>query len=150
MLGSVIDTQAEAMCCTDTKYDQCSGVTFPVSPPMATFTGFGYATCKPHDETLPATLNSMSQGALLNIHVPLAVTPLLNLYEAPHAHTIAPREKICPSRAAQDLRDGEIADMLSTSSRTVLSHLGNVHRKLEEDNRAQMIARAMALKIIGI
>lgn len=149
-LHSFTGTQAEAMYSTATKYGICSGATFPVTPPMVTVAGFGYATSKQYDVALHTILASMPHGQLLAVHVHQAITRLLNLFESPEAHTITPREKACLTLAAQGLRDGEIGDMLGISSRTVLFHLGNVHRKLEADNRAQMIARAMALKIIGI
>jgi LuxR family quorum-sensing transcriptional regulator LasR len=142
--------QAEAMYRTATKYGVCSGATFPVTPPMVTVAGFGYATAKPYEQALPAILASMPHGQLLAVHVHQAITRLLNLFESPEAHTITPREKACLTLAAQGLRDGEIADMLGIATRTVLFHLGNARRKLQADNRAQMIARAMALKVIGI
>lgn len=149
-LHNFTGTQAEAMYRTASKYGVCSGATFPVTPPMVTVAGFGYATSKPYDQALPAILNSMPHGQLLAVHVHQAITRLLNLFESPEAHTITPREKACLSLAAQGLRDSEIADMLAISSRTVLFHLSNARRKLQADNRAQMIARAMALKVIGI
>lgn len=51
---------------------------------------------------------------------------------------------------AQGLRYSELADMLGISPRTVQLPLGNVRRKLQADNRAQMMTGAMALKVIGI
>lgn len=149
-LHSFTGTQAEAMYRTATKYGVCSGATFPVTPPMVTVAGFGYATAKPYEQALPTIMDSMPHGQLLAVHVHQAIVRLLNLFESPEAHTITPREKACLTLASQGLRDGEIADMLGISTRTVLFHLGNVRRKLEADNRAQMIARAMALKVIGI
>jgi DNA-binding CsgD family transcriptional regulator len=142
--------QAEAMYRTAIIYGVCSGVFFPVTPPMVTVAGFGYATSKAYDEALPTILASMPHGQLLAVHVHQAITRLLNLFESPEAHTITPREQTCLTLAAQGLRDGEIADMLGIATRTVLFHLGNVRRKLQANNRAQMIARAMALKVIGI
>lgn len=147
---SFTGTQAEAMYRTASKYGVCSGATFPVTPPMVTIAGFGYATRKAYDQALPTILKSLPHGQLLAVHVHQAITRLLNLYESPEAHTITPREKACLTLAAQGLRDSEIADMLGITNRTVLFHLGNVRRKLQADNRAQMIARAMALKVIGL
>lgn len=149
-LHNFTGTHAEAMYRTASKYGVCSGATFPVTPPMVTVAGFGYASSKPYEEMLPTILASMPHGQLLATFVHQAITRLLNLYESPQAHSITERERACLNLAAQGLRDGEIADMLGISPRTVLFHLGNVKRKLEADNRSQMIARAMALKVIGI
>lgn len=147
---SFTGAQAAAMYRKAIKYGVCSGATFPVTPPVVTVAGFGYATSKPYSEALPIIMDRMPHGQFLAMHVHQAITRLLNLIESPEAHTITPREKACLNLAAQGLRDSEIADMLGISSHTVLFHLGNARHKLQADNRAQMIARAMALKIIGL
>lgn len=147
---SFTGTCAEPMYQTARKYGICSGATFPVTPPSVTIAGFGYACNQEIEDSLHAILASMPHGQLLATFVHQAITRLLNLYESPQAHSITERERACLNLAAQGLRDGEIADMLGISPRTVLFHLGNVKRKLEADNRSQMIARAMALKVIGI
>lgn len=147
---SFTGTHAEAMYRTASKFGVCSGATFPVTPPMVTVAGFGYATAKPYDQALPTILASMPHGQLLAVHVHQAISRLLNLYELPAANTLTERESKCLTLAAQGLRDREIADLLGISHRTVLFHLGNVRRKLEADTRAQMIARAMAMKVIGL
>lgn len=59
-------------------------------------------------------------------------------------------KQACLNLTAQGLRFSELADMLGISPRTVQLPLGNVRRKLQADNRAQMITGAMALKVIGI
>jgi len=41
-------------------------------------------------------------------------------------------------------------DMLGIASRTLLFHRGDVGRKLQADYRAQMIARAISLKVAGL
>lgn len=53
-LHSFTGTQAEAMYRTAIKFGVCSGATFPVTPPVVTVAGFGYATSKAQDEALPA------------------------------------------------------------------------------------------------
>ena len=147
---SFTGTRAEPMYRTAHQYGVCSGATFPVVPPSITIAGFGYARNQEIEESLPDILASMPHGQLLATFVHQAVTRLLNLCEAPEAHRLTERERACLNLAAQGLRDSEIAHTLGVSPRTVLFHLGNARRKLEADNRAQMIARAMALKVIGI
>lgn len=147
---SFTGTRAEPMYQTARKYGVCSGATFPVTPPSITIAGFGYARNQEIEASLPDIQASMPHGQLLATFAHQAVTRLLNLYESPEVHSVTEREQACLNLAAQGLRDSEIADMLGISPRTVLFHLGNARHKLQADNRAQMIARAMALKIIGL
>ncbi|MFM7010940.1 MAG: LuxR C-terminal-related transcriptional regulator [Betaproteobacteria bacterium] len=60
------------------------------------------------------------------------------------------REQVCLGLAAQGYRDSEIAKKLEISTRTVLFHLNNAKAKLNAENRAQMIAKAVFKKLIQI
>jgi DNA-binding CsgD family transcriptional regulator len=143
-------TRADDMYQTARGFGICSGATFPVVPPSVTIAGFGYACNLEIEESLPHILETMAEGQLLATFTHRAVMRLTNLSPAPRASTITGRERACLDLAAQGLRDGEIAGRLGISTRTVLFHLNNARNKLNAENRAQMIARAMALRVIGI
>lgn len=147
---SFTGSRAEAMYQTARKFGICSGATFPVIPPSITIAGFGYARNQEIEHSLSDILASMPHGQLLATFTHQAVTRLLNLYPAPLIHQITERERACLHLAAQGLRDGEIGAQLGITARTVLFHLANARHKLGAENRSQMIARAMALKVIGI
>lgn len=89
-------------------------------------------------------------GYLLSCYVHSAVTRLLELPLFPVTNGITPRERECLQMAAQGMRDAEIGHSLGITTRTVISHLSSARQKLQADNRAQMIARAMALKVIRL
>lgn len=147
---SFTGTRAEPMYETARRYGLRSGASFPVVPPSITIAGFGYACDQDLETSLPHILATMPYGQLLATFVHVAVNRLLNLPSAPLPHAFTAREKACLHLAAQGYRDGDIAAQLGISARTVLFHLGNARRKLQADNRAQMVARAMAMKVIGI
>lgn len=59
------------------------------------------------------------------------------------------REVECLQWAAMGKSAPDIAQVLDRSAETVRVHLKHAYRKLEADNRAQAVARAMALGLIG-
>lgn len=148
--SSFTGTRAEKMYQTARRYGVRSGATFPVIPPSITIAGFGYARDQEIEHSLPDILRSMPFGQLLATFTHNAINRLLNLYPAPLLTEITTRERACLNLAAQGFRDDEIAAQLGISPRTVLFHLKNARYKLQAVNRPQMIARAMALKVIGI
>jgi DNA-binding CsgD family transcriptional regulator len=143
-----IGTPIESLYRAASQFGLCSGVTFPSVSPMLTMSIFEYATHKPYDEVVSTLLASMPHGQLLALHVHKAVARLSTQYGLPVESNVSKRERDCLELAAQGMRDAEIAGLLGISSRTVLFHLGNARRKLGADNRAQMIARAVALGLI--
>lgn len=59
------------------------------------------------------------------------------------------QERACLQRAFSGLNDGEIAERLKITSRTVRFHLGNVRQKLGAASRAQMVAKAILLGLVS-
>lgn len=125
-----------------------SGATFPVMPPSITIAGFGYAVNREIEETLPLIMQAMPFGQLLATYTHTAVTRLLA--EDTEKKDLTQREQVCLGLAAQGYRDSEIAKKLEISTRTVLFHLNNAKAKLNAENRAQMIAKAVFKKLIQI
>lgn len=127
-----------------------SGATFPVMPPSITIAGFGYAVNKEIEETLPNIVSAMPYGQLLATYTHTAVTRLLQQNDEADTKNLTKRERVCVALAAQGYRDGEIATKLGISTRTVLFHLNNAKAKLNAENRAQLIAKAVFNKLIQI
>lgn len=96
------------------------------------------------------TLRILPYGQLLSIYVHAAVSRILKVQPSPALKVISQRERECLQMAAQGMRDADIAKALSITARTVISHLNSSRYKLQAENRSQMIARAMALKVIGL
>lgn len=127
-----------------------SGATFPVAPKCITTAGFGYAVDEEIEYTLHNIIDAMPYGQLLATYTHTAVKRLINESEALKSPPLTVRERMCLTLAAQGNRDGDIAIKLGISTRTVLFHLNNAKAKLDAENRAQMIAKAVANKLIQI
>lgn len=125
-----------------------SGATFPVIPKTITTAGFGYAVDRELEETLPQIKKTMPYGQLLATYTHTAVSRLLKEAEGVSAPLLTERERLVLTMATQGYRDGEIASKLGISTRTVLFHLNNAKNKLGAENRSQMIAKAVANKLI--
>jgi DNA-binding CsgD family transcriptional regulator len=125
-----------------------SGAVFPVSSAHTGLAHFSYACNQDFKQALPTILAAMPYGQLLATFVHQAAISLLQLPSSAPNHGMTERERTCLYLAAQGLRDNEIAHRLGITPRTVLFHLGNARQKLGADNRAQMMARAITLKVI--
>ena len=127
-----------------------AGAFFPIMSSSLAIVGMSIAR-----NAEPAAVHDQCQlmlpfGHLLSCYVHGAVTRLLELPLFPVTNGITSRERQCLQLAAQGMRDAEIARTLGITTRTVISHLSSARQKLQADNRAQMIARAMALKVISL
>lgn len=127
-----------------------TGAIFPVVTSNMSVAGLGIARDGDPDASYEDTARMLPHGQLLSIYLHAAVTRLLKLQPAPAIKDISQRERECLQLAAQGMRDADIGRTLNITTRTVISHLTSARRKLEADNRSQMIARAMALKVIGL
>jgi DNA-binding CsgD family transcriptional regulator len=141
-------TRAEAMYGMAARYGVRSGATFrsrrPASPWPASAMPVTGTTSSPCPISWPPCPMGSCWPPMCT-----SADAAVELYPAPQVHTITERERACLSLAAQGLRDGEIAAQLDITRARCCSTWA-MRRKLEADNRAQMIARAMALKIIGL
>lgn len=132
------------------RYGVRAGATFPVGPSNMTIGGLGIAKDADPDAEYEKTLKILPYGQLLSIYMHSAVQRLMKVQTTPLAKAISPRELQCLQLAARGLRDAEISKKLKITTRTVISHINSSREKLQAENRSQMIAKAMALKIIGI
>lgn len=132
------------------RYGLGTGAIFPVVSSNVSIAGLGIARDGDPDANHERTVHMLPYGQLLSIYLHAAVSRLLKLQPAPAVKEISQRERECLQLAAQGMRDADIARALNITPRTVISHLSSARRKLESDNRSQMIARAMALKVIGL
>lgn len=148
--SSFTGARAKTMYQMARKYGLKSGASFPVSPPSICIAGFGFASDQEIEDARSDLLAAMPHGQLLATFTHQSVLRLLNVNNSALANEITDRERACLHLAVKGLRDSEIAAQLGISPRTVLFHLSNARNKLKADNRSQMIARAMALKVIGI
>ena len=126
-----------------------AGAIFPVVSSNTSIAGMGIARDADPDAEHDRTLRMLPHGQLLAIYVHAAVSRILKLFAPPAIKDLSQRERECLQLAAQGMRDAEISRTLNITPRTVISHLNSARSKLQADNRAQMIAKAMALKIIG-
>lgn len=117
------------------------------SPVVMGAAGFGIARGEDADLAYMDSVNVLPWLHLLGsfVHTALLRFETGDVQEPPR---ITPREVQCLERAAQGLRDAEIADALRISERTVLMHMGNARRKLAAQNRAQLIAKAILAGVI--
>lgn len=127
-----------------------AGAIFPVISSNLSRGGLGIARDADPDDEYERTRSILPHGQLLSIYVHAAVNRILQLQPSPAVKGISQRERECLQMAARGMRDSDIAKALSITSRTVISHLNSARYKLQAENRAQMIARAMALKLIGL
>jgi len=127
-----------------------AGAIFPVVSSNVSIAGMGIARDADPDAEHERTLQMLPYGQLLAIYVHAAVSRILKHLIPPAIKDLSQRERECLQLAAQGMRDAEIARTLNITTRTVISHLSSARDKLQADNRAQMIAKAMALKIIGL
>lgn len=127
-----------------------AGAIFPVMSSNASIAGMGIARDADPDTEYERTLQMLPFGQLLAMYVHAAVSSILKHLMPPAIKDLSQRERECLQLAARGMRDAEIARTLNITTRTVISHLNSARDKLQADNRAQMIAKAMALKIIGL
>lgn len=128
-----------------------AGAFFPIISSSLATVGMTIALDSEPDAVHEQCQQMLPFGCLLSCYVHSAVTRLLNLPLFPSATSgITSRERECLHLAAQGMRDAEIARELNITTRTVISHLSSARQKLQAENRAQMIARAMALKVINL
>lgn len=132
------------------KHGLGAGAVFPAISSNVSIAGMGIARDADPDATYESTQQMLPYGQLLTVYVNAAVTRILKPLPPPATKEISQRERSCLQLAAQGMRDADIARTLNITTRTVISHLSNARDKLQADNRSQMIARAMNLKIIGL
>lgn len=142
--------QARPVLAAARRYGVGAGAIFPVVSSSLSMAGLGIAKDADPDAEYLSTQLILPYGQLLSIYLHAAVHRLLQLQPAPALKSISQRERECLQMAAQGMRDADIAAVLRITVRTVISHLNNARTKLQADNRAQMVARAMALKLIGL
>lgn len=135
---------------TANAYGVGAGAVFPVVSSNLTVGGFGIARDADPDAEYERTLEILPFGQLLSIYVHAATNRILEAQRPPALKGISRREQECLQMAARGMRDADIAKALSITARTVISHLNSSRCKLQAENRSQMIARAMALKLIRL
>lgn len=135
---------------TSSRYGVRAGATFPVGPSTMTVGGLGIAKDADPDAEYEETLKILPYGQLLSIYMHSAAQRIMKVQPTHLARSISPRELQCLQLAARGMRDAEISKKLKITTRTVISHINSSREKLQAENRSQMIAKAMALKIIGL
>lgn len=111
--------------------------------------GLGFARDQDVDEGYPDALRALPHAFLLGAYFHTTLMRLLHI-NVTGTEALTPREEKCVLQAALGMRDTEIGNELGISTRTVLFHLTNARRKLAADNRAQLIAKAIALGIVRL
>lgn len=111
-------------------------------PLVAGESGFGFARDQDADEALPDTLRAMPRLSLLTGFIMEALNRIGQPWLSRDQPVLSRRELECVKLLAAGMRDGDIADRLNITSRTVMFHLSNARGKLEAANRSQLIARA--------
>lgn len=134
---------------TSSRYGIRAGAVFPVGLSQITVGGLGIAKDADPDAEYERTLNILPHGQLLSMYMHSAIQRIMKMQPVNLARSISARELQCLQLAARGLRDAEIGKELKITTRTVISHINSSREKLEAENRSQMIARAMALRIIG-
>lgn len=129
-------------------YGVSAGGTCPIIDGF-TNAGFGFARDQDVDEGYPDALRALPHAFLLGAYLHTTLMRLLRI-NLTGTEALTPREEKCVLQAALGMRDTEIGNELGISTRTVLFHLTNARRKLAADNRAQLIAKAIALGIVRL
>lgn len=135
---------------TAARYGVRAGAIFPLGPSNMTVGGLAIAKDADPDTEYEETLKILPYGQLLSIYMHSAAQRIMKVAPSHLAKSISPRELQCLQLAARGLRDAEISKELKITTRTVISHINSAREKLQAENRLQMIAKAMALKIIGL
>lgn len=135
---------------TASRYGVRAGAVFPLGPSNMMVGGLGIAKDADPDAEYEETLKILPYGQLLSIYMHSAAQRIMKVQPTHLAKSISLRELQCLQLAARGMRDAEISKELKITTRTVISHINSSRAKLQAENRSQMIAKAMALRIIGL
>lgn len=133
-----------------------SGGTCPQITGTEGFTGLSFARDGDADAALRDVRRVLPNMYVLTSYVYETLKKFLPTPSSfgPCPPTEAPRltdqERECVLRAAAGLSDGDIADQLNLTRRTVHFHFANVRRKLGAASRTQMIAKAILQGLVSI
>jgi NarL family two-component system response regulator LiaR len=107
----------------------------------------GYVRKDAEPETLLAAVRAVARGK--TYIDPSIGKQILLQPEATHAE-LTPRETDVLRQLALGRSNKEIATALSIGEETVKSHVGSVFAKLQVENRAQAVVRAIRLRIVAL
>jgi DNA-binding CsgD family transcriptional regulator len=128
-----------------------SGVVVPMHGPGQ---AFGVLSAAAPDVAQPPPIGPLKMAAMQYIATTFHDHVLgLNLPKSPMALEIPPialtfREKQCLTWASAGKTNQDIGDLLQISTRTAKKYVENAMAKLDASNRAQAVARALALGLI--
>lgn len=141
--------EAAALFAAASAHGAGAGAVFPVMSSTQAVAGMVIARDAEPEAALDDCRLMLPFGHLLSSYVHAAVVRLLKLNTTPDPKELSQRERECLQLAAQGMRDAEIAHALKITTRTVISHLSSARHKLQAENRAQMIARAITHQVIA-
>jgi NarL family two-component system response regulator LiaR len=108
---------------------------------------FGYVRKDADPEILLAAVRSVARG---RTYIDPSVSKQFLLQPADSHEALTPRETAVLRQLALGRSNKEIATALSIGDETVKSHVGSVFAKLQVENRAQAIVRALRLRIVTL
>ena len=107
----------------------------------------GYVRKDAEPETLLAAVRAVAAG---RTYIDPAVSKQILLQPASGYDELTPRETDVLRQLALGRSNKEIATALTIGEETVKSHVGSVFAKLQVENRAQAIVRAIRLRIVSL
>lgn len=123
-----------------------AGCAIPIAPDSC---GFSFVRDQEADAGIPDVLHVLPAMKLMTGFLMEAVTLIEERSDpARAAPELTTRELECLKLMAAGLRDSDISDRLNITQRTVVAHITNARHKLNAGNRAQLIARSIAQKLI--
>lgn len=122
-----------------------SGVSFPVHGQHGECAILSLASNDPHEKSRDRIIQSMPYAQLLAGYIHEAARRVFDDTDVMVARpALTARERECLLWAAEGKTSWDTAHILDISERTVLFHLQNAAHKLNVNNRAQAVARAVA------
>lgn len=107
----------------------------------------GYVRKDAEPETLLAAVRAVASG---RTYIDPSISKQILLQSESNPEELTPRETDVLRQLALGRSNKEIATALSIGEETVKSHVGSVFAKLQVENRAQAVVKAIKLRIVSV